>query len=261
MVFLPPTEGGRILSNFEDGWGHSVAGYVTDYVILVTCFVLLFVSSSKVGFQSNDGKQLFAYLLLTALAFGLGGVAHHMIDTYYASGDTMGKAWGDDNSNWMYAWLLAMVSSGLSGGALPSLAFSFSKAPSFMGAIAYGLGVLVAGYEFYIFVFTADGILTTGTYQGYYVMLGTFIALITFLVSCSLHCFTGAVLLMSGFVVLVTAPAGCSKHGEERVGCPYPANFNHNAVFHVFITLGVIVVVTGCWKSAKSSGEGYNAVE
>jgi len=245
---------------FEDGWGHSVAGYVTDYVILVTCFVLLFMSKSKVGFESSDGKQLVAFLLLTGLAFGFGGVAHHLIDSYYASGELMGKAWGDANSSWMYPWLLAMVIGGLSGGGPPSVAFSFTKLPPWMGVIAYVLGALVAGYEFYIFVFTAEGINITGTYQGYYAMVGTFIALITFLVSilrqwaaghgfysATPHCFMGTVLLMCGYLVLVTLPPGCSKPGAERVGCPYPASFNQNAVFHSIIVVGVIVFVTGCW--------------
>lgn len=248
-----------------ESWGHSFGGYMTDYAILTTCFTLLFASWSKLGCSTSQGTQLIAYLLIQGLAFGLGGVAHHMLDIYFNDGETMGRSWGDENSGWMYPWLFAMVLSSLNGGATPSVAFFFTDLPSWMGIVTYVLGVSLAGYEFYIFVFTAEGINTTGTYLGYFSMLGTLTAFIAFVVSfckkCSnggrygptLQCCIGMTLQMCGLVVLMTAPASCKKVGEERAGCPYPAAFNQNAVFHSFTVVGVIALVTGCWKLSEKA--------
>ena len=47
----------------------------------------------------------------------------------------------------------------------------------------------------------------------------------------------------TGFIVQVTLESRCGDDGYEDcfVDCPLPANFNHNALFHVLVVVGMLI--------------------
>lgn len=228
-----------------EGWDHSPAGYYTDYVISVECVILaVLVFMGKK--EHSSAKNFMAFACLTAIAFGGGGVAHHMMDVYFHRGEAMHHKWGQPNSGWMYPWLLTGLSA-TAASAAAAVSFSFTSCgdKSWAYVVLYVLGSLIALYE--VKGLADENTASSGVIAGLVGMAFGFLALVFAAVG-AFQSFQKGVLFagvgslfwfFSMLFVSLLVPASCRTVGDDREGCPFPEAFNQNAVFHVIVMISV----------------------
>lgn len=258
----------RRLYHTDPEWGHSVAGYVTDYLTFAVCATCI-AGAVVLRRKSADGaapRMMSAFIVYAAFlgcSFLAGGIAHHMIDSY--GNEPLGKSWGASNSGWMYPWLIAVALNPT--GLLAGLATVFAVAafPAWSQYLLYVMGAVAGIVE--IVVMATEDLSHSGVASGYLALLAylggaLFAAGLAVRQACRgvkdwLNPFQGRGLLMLGMLVglvghLIVAfkPEGCSKaiinpdliHGHE---CPFSEDFNHNAIFHVFVMCAVALIFAG----------------
>merc|ERR1711879_74053 len=61
----------------------------------------------------------------------------------------------------------------------------------------------------------------------------------------------GILLTCAAWGLVLGVPGSCSKVGAARKGCPFPEEFNQNAIFH---TLLIIAAPLLCWGVRRRAG-------
>lgn len=268
-------ESTRRLYHTDAEWGHSVAGYVTDYVIFVVSALCIVCAVALLRRKpAEEVRRIYTAFVIYAAFLGVsflaGGIAHHMIDSY--GDEPLGKTWGSVNSGYMYAWLVAVALNPT--GLLASLAVVFAVAafPAWSRYLLYALGAIVGIVE--IVVMATEDLSHSGVASGYLALVaylggGLLAAGLAVRSACRgvkdwANPFNGRGLIMLGmFVALVGhlvvtfKPASCTKgiidpdlvDGE----CPFSEDFNHNAIFHVFVTCAIIIIFVGVKRAVPSA--------
>jgi len=249
-------------------WGHSPAGYWTDYLIALVALICVEVTwqrSSQAAADPAVRRPFVVFAFMVALAYGGGGVAHHMLDVYFKNYETMGRTWNEANSGWMYPWLLTSLT-GIASAATVLIAFSCT---SFAGGQytlwvnigAYGLGGLIMGYEIYLMV--DENIEMTGMAVSMVTLAFGLPSLVLVAVGVyqkgkepgTIFVAGGEAFWLFGFCFLgFLVPDACKKVGSDREGCPFPEAFNQNAIFHIIILLSVLLFFAATQQASKTKG-------
>lgn len=139
----------RRLYHVDPVWGHTVAGYVTDYVIFtaaLVCAMGAFIRLRTAPALAEQGRSVLVnfiiYACFSGVSFFAGGIAHNMIDSY--GNGPLGKTWGSQNSGWMYPWTVAVATQPTAVMASIALVFTVAAFPAWSKYLCYFLGV-VAG--------------------------------------------------------------------------------------------------------------------
>lgn len=168
------------------GYGHSVAGYATDYMITVTCAICISFMVLKGQVTTPCAVELLVLLALMGIASGTGGAAHHLMDTYFNRGEVMGRTWSSENSGWMYFWTLATISSSMVSASLGAFALVFIRAVSKeesvtssvrLAQVLYALGAMGGAYEAYLMLIQEDT-MTSGTTPAYLGVVGALVGIV-----------------------------------------------------------------------------------
>jgi len=260
----------RRLYHTDSDWGHSVAGYVTDYAIFAVSAVCAAGAAALLRRRPAEEARgvLRAFLVYAALlggSFLAGGIAHHMIDSY---GDRpLGKTWGSVNSGWMYPWLVAVAL--IPPALLAGLAFVFAVSvfPAWSRYLLYALGAIVGIVE--IVVVATEDLSHSGVASGY-LALATYLGgglLAAGLAACQrcrgvkdssnpchgLALITlGMFVALAGHLVAAFKPESCTNPHSAGGECPFSEDFNHNAVFHVLVACAVVLIFAGMVRAIQS---------
>mmetsp|Transcript_90470 Transcript_90470/g.230080 ORF Transcript_90470/g.230080 Transcript_90470/m.230080 type:complete len:278 (+) Transcript_90470:70-903(+) len=258
----------RLYESGFEGWDIQQATYLTDYLVMTISIAL-----ALLAYDAMRGSEFGLWGLLTqfglfalfeGVAYGFGGITHHMLDTYFERGEPMDRSWGHPNSEWMFAWLMAVVCAPLASSCCAGCAFAFGELGIGWIKVVKVCGAIVSVFEGYL-VFS-DQVDSSGTVAVYW-------AVITSLLSCCAcfsrgsrqagvwQVFIGNVVRLAGFFIIIFAPASCRSAGGSRVGCPYPEKFNHNAIYHCCIAASVVLIYVGVMDKFKLDRENaYNLV-
>jgi len=241
-------------SGFE-GWEHSTAGYVTDYMLsltCVTCFVYVIIVRRRMGALwrisvTSHSVSFALFCLFEAITFGAAGIAHQLLDTYYHNGEMMGKRWGMYNSAWMYWWFVAICNSPLASMALNSAVLNFNSTtlrPTWLTYVSYLVGICVSFYEAWL-MFTYQ-LPKTGTAAAALAIGASLFGIIVLAIDGASFrnakgwMVVGMVFRLSGYLVVAFAPESCKEVGSMRYGCPFPENLNEKVWFHCLLMVGVV---------------------
>lgn len=241
----------RLYDEGIEGWDHAASGYITGYLIVVACCVCVGLLLAKGAQRFSETKHLVVLLGCNAGAFGFGGATHHMLDVYYNRGEAMGTAWGEDNSGWMFAWLLTSLAA---PGAMALVALAFSIATCAKEAryskiafcIVYGFGTVIALAELVIFVTGNMGL--SGTLSVVVSIFAGLIATGLSVVDIAKSGFMGwRVLFALGsvhyflafFFLAFLVPGSCTEV-NYRDDCPFPYEFNQHALFHIIVIISIV---------------------
>jgi len=230
-----------------EAWDHSASGYITDYMIAIECLVFAIHVLMKMKTRTG-AKHFIVYAILAAIAFGAKGLAHHMLDIYYQNGEVMHHEWGEANAGWMYPWLVtSLIPIAAAASAAEAFEFTLCGHISCIYVMLYTIGSLVSLYEVWGLVNEQTG--TSGMWTAFvsiaFGLVGLIFALLGMrqfgadrnrvLVGC------GSFSWLLAFVFYkFLVPDVCRAVSEEkREDCPFPPEFNDNAVFHVIIIVAV----------------------
>lgn len=269
----------RRLYHVDPVWGHTVAGYVTDYVIFtaaLVCAMGAFIRLRTAPALAEQGRSVLVnfiiYACFSGVSFFAGGIAHNMIDSY--GNGPLGKTWGSQNSGWMYPWTVAVATQPTAVMASIALVFTVAAFPAWSKYLCYFLGVVAGIIELVVCVTedvdhsgTASAILAILAYlAGGLLAAGLAVRKVCKGVKDWLNPFQGRGLIMLGlflsfvgYLIASLKPESCTKTGvdlnleelEELGGeCPFSEDFNHNAVFHVFIICAVVLLFAGAVRAS-----------
>lgn len=236
-----------------EGWDYSWAGILTDYLIVLTCATVFAFTGYRGKVSNRLRNLLFAFLISTGLTYGFGGAAHHLINIYFHSGTYMGRQWGDENSGWMIPWIIGVVAMGFAAAALFALTFEILSLPAWASLPALLAAVGIGIYEVYV-LFGTDTGFDNSSYA--VALFSTFASLVCTVAHAVGLCvkrsnralLLGTFLQLLGFLLLLVAPASCTKANAAREGCPFPKDFNQNALFHVALAIATYVISLGVWQ-------------
>lgn len=245
-----------------EGWDIEPATYLTDYVIMVVGILLCFFAYNTL--RGNAWglwgllSQFAIFSLLEGVAYGFGGVTHHLLDTYYEQGVIMGRRWGHPHSEWMFAWFFAVTLKPLASAACLCTAMAQGEVGVGWLKVTKGAGALIAVFE--ALLLFSNEVESSGTPAVYWDVLTCCVA------CCAVFrrgvtaggvmlTFSGLVMRLVGNGVLVMTPEGCRKAREERYGCPFSEEFNHNAIYHIFIVASIVLIYFGVMDKYKKDQE------
>lgn len=256
-----------VLLNASGCWDHSVASYVTNYLIFVTsviCFMLT-IKRVKVPYLTS---HFIAFLVLVGLTFGFSGLAANVEHAYFRAGETMGHKLFGHHSKWMYPTLAWLLCTGLLSPAIMALMIlcfpassggpAADASPRSFGVVlavicAYVVGASVGVYEcvnlilghdretgevcsgllvFSALLFTVSvgiGIFRRGTAHG------------------QVMAFVGAFLMLLGFAILF----GDEYYTETRV-CPTFKMFSRDAMAHAVIIVSIPCLSYAVWRRIQA---------
>jgi len=253
-----------------DGYDFSTSGWVTDYLIFmvgVVCgsVVLWLPRKQNARIPLNIEVTFSLFSFVTALTFLFGGIAHMMIGWHAASGVQLGKQWDAEHSGWMYFWLPAVFLMPIAAAANLSFMFAARDLEDWVLAVAYALGLCVGVAEV---VFLSDESLLA--YSGLPAALLFLISSSTVTVMAGVKAMhnkkkrmgmwmvmAANILLFLAWVIVSFAPSGCRRYSETKRDCPYPNDFNQNAIFHVIIIVAVVTEFFGV-KGVADKSERYD---
>jgi len=259
---------------FED-WGHTVAGYMTDYAVFAVCSASFGYMLARIKRPYDAVHKLFlVFLASQGVSFLCGGVAHHMLDLYASRGEVMGRAWSDSNSGWMFPWIYAVALSPISSGTMVAMVFIFSKWPMWMASVSIAVSAIPSCREIAFFI--SGELDSSGMASAVWAVIASGLSLLVLLVGIrgrpkkeaywSRDADVGAVPLLAGVSSVCTAwglihgvPASCSRVGEAREGCPFPVEFNHNAIFHTLLVSALLLICLGMRLRTLSSSAAIEA--
>ena len=90
----------------KDGWGHSSAGYITDYILGAECFLISTVAKFFIVVP-HRGNWLAIFSLFMGLAFTFGGIAHHLLDAHPE--EPHEDMWNANNGFWWrFVWFVGV---------------------------------------------------------------------------------------------------------------------------------------------------------
>jgi len=237
---------------FED-WDLSQASYATDYLIMVVGVICAGLAWDKIRSDVwltlwGLVSQCAVFSLLEGVGYGFGGIAHHLLDTYYEQGHVMGRRWGAPQSDWMFAWLMAVMLVPLASASCLGTALAFGRFAEGWIKVAKGLGFLVSVFEGYLCL--NNQLDTSGSASVYWGIATSLLAcLVVFAGGAEAaglwQLLFGNISRLVGFGILVSAPASCKVASIGRSDCPYPEDFNHNACYHVCIAVSVAFIYWG----------------
>lgn len=214
-------------------WDTSVAGWASDYAITLACIVAGAVAPLQ---RSASKEVLFLTLIITTgLSFGISGFAHMMLFFVQESGEVCGSAFSEENSGWMYAWLLGLIPAAFSPAALASMAARGARF-DFGWIIVVSvilLAVIVTIVEVALFFSRLE---VSGLVVGTWFVAASGFALVLFLVDGLRNSFSPAVVygILSATMYMFGALSLLLLAGA------LPDAFNANAVFHVLVFLMVV---------------------
>lgn len=214
-------------------WDTSVAGWASDYAITLACIVAGAVALLQ---RSASKEVLFLTLIITTgLSFGISGFAHMMLFFVQESGEVCGSAFSEENSGWMYAWLLGLIPAAFSPAALASMAARGARF-DFGWIIVVSvilLAVIVTIVEVALFFSRLE---VSGLVVGTWFVAASGFALVLFLVDGLRNSFSPAVVygILSATMYMFGALSLLLLAGA------LPDAFNANAVFHVLVFLMVV---------------------
>jgi len=254
--------------NSFDSFGFSSAGIVTDYAISLVSIICAGVAYSlrekaqqKEDHEAPGGITVKLYMTFclfasaAAVTFFFGGLGHMLIAVYANGSGALGKQWGSANSQWMYAWVLAvffMPVTALANLAIMLAAYDKGKLAL---AVAYALGLCIGAVE--AVLMSSVSLLTTysGAPSAALFLLSGCICIVMACIKAIRErkekgvgmwvVMVGNILICLGWLVVGLAPAGCTKYSQAVRDCPYPNEFNQNAVFHIIIIAAVVTQFFG----------------
>lgn len=244
-----------------EGWDVSMATVWTDYAIVVVGLLCAGRIYTRHWLYLEAVSASFVrFAFCESMAYGFGGVSHHMLSSYFQDGVAMSKRWGEGSWEWMIFWLVAMVFGPL------GTAFGFDLALSCAGLgvglirLANVFGRLVAAWELAMCIMSVDN---SGTIAFFWSLFSAVVSLgVTFRNGAQAG---GVWFLAAGwlsrvvaYLLVLTAPPAC-KGGESieivtEAGatyrtvpgdCVYSKHFNHNAIFHVLVALSLVFILFG----------------
>jgi len=253
-----------------DGYDFSTAGWVTDYLIFmigVVCgsVVLWLPRKQNARIPSKIEVTFSLFSFVTALTFLFGGIAHMMIGWHAASGVQLGKQWDTEHSGWMFFWLPAVFLMPIAAASNLSFMFAACDLEDWALAVAYAFGLCVG---------LAEGVLLSDepllAYSGLPAALLFLISSSTITVMAGVKAMhnkekgmgmwmvmAANILFFLGWVIVSFAPSGCRRYSETKRDCPYPNDFNQNAIFHVIIIVAVVTEFFGV-KGVADKSERYD---
>jgi len=257
-----------------EGWDHNIATYITDFVLCVIC--IFCACSLRCRFATQLRLRISVGIIPTFLAFAIaysigalgGGIAHFLIDSYSSKGEAMGLTWNAENSEWMYAWTVSLAALSIGTGAL-----GFIFVDAVFGSVASTgvyklylmikfclilLSMVVGGFELYLMIeaqLDETGATLACAIFGVSVLGAVFCLLKAFLDRVALNFVCGALLMCAGSALLIFSPESCRKSGNGRDGCPFPEEFNQNAISHTLVTLAVLSFCAGAMAMQHQADE------
>ena len=238
-------------------WGTTITGWSTDFVILLTCVVCGVMDVSQR--PGSNYQVLFLVLVITTgLSFGSGGIAHMLLFLVEESGNLCGSSMTEENSTWMYAWLLSVVVSPFSPAALVSLAAIHGK----MG-LAWALVMIVflsaaaiSVLEVAVFFSQLE---VSGQLVGYWITVISLLTTVLFLLDGLTSGFSKTIVY--GILAAVMNILGIAS--KLLLDGVLPGAFNANTLFHVFITLMVVFAFLSrpCAKSETTKTPSQKCAE
>lgn len=275
----------RHLYHTHPDWGHSVAGYVTDYVIFgvaVACAIpcgVMYLKEQR-GYAKRLLMSFLVYALFAGVSYLFGGIAHHLIDSY--GDEVLGLTWKSDRTSWLYFWTVAVTLAPPGVCACPALVFAFMKFPLWSQFIAYALGGLLGFVELVVAI--TERLAGSGSATAYTALLlmvlsavGVGVLALMKMKSLGSMAFKGpamqrlvgrAMLMVGllltwiGYLIVAFKPESCARdasadldHLEMKGECPYSEDFNQNAIFHCFVIAGMIAMFFGVLYAVRGLEE------
>lgn len=267
-----------------EGWDHRPSSLYSAFIEAAIALVLMIVACCLPGtgvgtFCGTDKNALIAFLFLTAASATLFGITHHSLDDTFDGGLSLGSDWTSDNTAWQWTWLSSMLCSVLSFALMVQISLSpivASKPASanscldyiqfFLISIVWFLSLAFAGLVFY-----TDRIQNKiDDAQKYLVLFGMLMSTVSAGVNITYFicpvgegcCHWQRILLAIGsafsfcaFGIVAFEPHECLATGDARSGCPWPEDFNQNAIFHFAIALSCFFMFLGvtCGGGGKAT--------
>eukprot|EP00929_Paragymnodinium_shiwhaense_P013512 TRINITY_DN121361_c0_g1_i1.p1 TRINITY_DN121361_c0_g1~~TRINITY_DN121361_c0_g1_i1.p1 ORF type:complete len:286 (-),score=16.83 TRINITY_DN121361_c0_g1_i1:581-1438(-) len=264
---------------FSEGfgeWDYYWGGIITDYVLGLVCVVLF--ALTLVSCRQKDKPPpvtrnlqiaLLGFTASTFVSYGIGGISHHILNGLHSQGEVMGQRWGDEHSEWMIPWAMGFVGGSFSASFFLSIIFAAMSFSRWIHVPCLLLAFCVSVCEAYLLFGTDVGFDMSGYIAGLWGVVSAFISTTVLVVDQFTTKSAGALLLVAALAQLCTyvfrgvgVPASCTESGEARAGCPYPMEFNQNAIFHVLLTIAALVTSLAVWRqiSTAASRRGAAAV-
>jgi len=238
----------------------SQSEWVTDLVLAIVCIVLLLGTLTAKGRASPMGECLLL-LLFTFLAYACAGASRSKMYMYAQKGLVMGLNLGDPNSEWMIPWIGKVIFLPFSFAAIVSVANACVHLPAFSAWMVYGLAMVLGIYETYSIVVN-DNTKETGKFDRSFGMVtsgvSVFLVVLGFCIKGCQGCtgrfcvLIGCALMLMGLSISDMMPGSCRETGVNRIGCPFPENFDQNAVKHVLVAFAIFLITVGCWIEKRS---------
>lgn len=248
MAYRPEDE------SYNDWDGHP-AGVVTDFVVVVCCAVCGFLAVRRCqGLPATSKATLEAFALFaffTSSAFLFGGTSHAIVGFYAASGASpLGKTWTSKNNAWMFLWLPAVALQPLA--ALGNLTYLPAAAgcPRWVTPAILSVGAVFSVVEI--------AILTNAELMEKWSGASSLLLFVSVALVNSVWAIVNAargaaamwivalgnVLIMSAWLFMLS-PKACLEYSNPDRICPWPNDFNQNAIMHTILAPGVIIVYLG----------------
>mmetsp|Transcript_130386 Transcript_130386/g.364854 ORF Transcript_130386/g.364854 Transcript_130386/m.364854 type:complete len:247 (+) Transcript_130386:3-743(+) len=217
-----------------EGWDVSMATVWTDYAIVVVGLLCAGRIYTRHWLYLEAVSASFVrFAFCESMAYGFGGVSHHMLSSYFQDGVAMSKRWGEGSWEWMIFWLVAMVFGPL------GTAFGFDLAMCIMSVD--NSGTIAFFWSLFSAVVSLGVTFRNGAQAGGVWFLAA-----------------GWLSRVVAYLLVLTAPPAC-KGGESieivtEAGatyrtvpgdCVYSKHFNHNAIFHVLVALSLVFILFG----------------
>lgn len=216
----------------------TIGTYTTNYLILVIGLVIAFLLALNIPNSKNRrcccSRPIIFYFVFTALGYGLAGLSHQMIHTKE-------DKWNQKLNPIYYALVLAGNTSLLASVLFPSPCNCNDNAcrNGFLGTALFGLHVAIL----VISVKVGESVL------GIFLLVSVIGMAAVYTSNCEKSCWNVAkscsmIIYAGGLIVQVTLRKTCGDKGYRNCfrDCPLPnpANFNHNALFHLMVLTSLI---------------------
>eukprot|EP00445_Apocalathium_hangoei_P028459 CAMPEP_0203924268 /NCGR_PEP_ID=MMETSP0359-20131031/64040_1 /ASSEMBLY_ACC=CAM_ASM_000338 /TAXON_ID=268821 /ORGANISM="Scrippsiella Hangoei, Strain SHTV-5" /LENGTH=286 /DNA_ID=CAMNT_0050852475 /DNA_START=53 /DNA_END=913 /DNA_ORIENTATION=- len=245
-----------------EGWDIEQASYLTNYVIMAIGIALAFLTYDVMKGSALSPWSLLSqfglFALLEGVGYGFGGVSHHILDTYYEQGSSMSYRMGQPQSEWMFAWMMALITIPFASASCAGTAFAYAGFSSAWTKLTKGVALAVSLFELYLAI--SNKVMQSGTVSLYFAAFTSAVAICVVFArgkdeAGQLQVFLGNVSRLIGFAITVLAPRSCRMAGDARQGCPYAAEFNHNAIYHCFIAASLVLCYLGVMAKDKKEKE------
>ncbi|CAK0829496.1 unnamed protein product [Prorocentrum cordatum] len=252
-------------SEGECVFGFSVAGYVTDFIISCTSVAcaLVVICKQRSLDKYSPGVLVIRAFSASAMFYGVaflsGGLAHMWIGIYHSQGEMEAFTMGAENSGWIWTWLVAVTTTPSIYTCGLGMVLPYSMRAVWKPALAL-VAFVVAAVEAYLVFNTELLKLWSGAPN---LLVSLLASLIISIWACCRACggeigmpaiAAGSGTILAAWLQQLFVPAGCRDQcaADFDTLCPYPKDFNQNAVFHVILLVGIIVQFVGVMQRTQS---------